>query len=36
MAYVEAHLLSAGMLAFSFLVLLALGQLKSRGDKVLT
>jgi molybdate transport system permease protein len=36
MAYDEAHLLSAGMLAFSFLVLLALGQLKSRGDKVLT
>jgi hypothetical protein len=29
-------MLSAGMLVFSFLVLLALGQLKSRSDKVLT
>lgn len=36
MAYEEAHLLSAGMLVFSFLVLLALGQLKTRTDKVLT
>jgi len=36
MAYEEAHLLSAGMLVFSFLVLLALGQLKTRRDKVLT
>jgi len=36
MAYEEAHLLSAGMLVFSFLVLLALGQLKTRSDKVLT
>ncbi|NBO03889.1 MAG: molybdate ABC transporter permease subunit, partial [Betaproteobacteria bacterium] len=32
----QAHLLSAVMLLFSFLVLLALGQLKSRHDKVLT
>ena len=36
MAYEEAHLLSAGMLVFSFLVLLALGQLKTHSDKVLT
>jgi molybdate transport system permease protein len=36
MAYEEAHLLSAVMLVFSFLVLLALGQLKTRTDKVLT
>ena len=36
MAYEQAHLLSAVMLLFSFLVLLALGQLKSRHDKVLT
>jgi molybdate transport system permease protein len=35
MEYAQAHWLAAGMVVFSFLVLIALARLKKRGDKVL-
>lgn len=35
MEYVQAHWLAAGMVAFSFVVLIALARLKTRADRVL-
>jgi ABC-type molybdate transport system permease subunit len=35
MEYTQAHLLAAGMVVFSFGVLLALSRLKRRSDRVM-
>jgi molybdate transport system permease protein len=36
MEYGQAHVLAAGMVVFSFVVLVALSRLKQRSDRVLT